>query len=116
VKAFRLGYCPAEGRGMMRGRLVIPVFDYRPEDRFSPLVAYVGRWVGPEETVPEGEDKYKLPKGFHKSLVVYNLHRVAGRRHLVVVEGYFSVFRLHQLHVPAVALMVGTHGGGTDSR
>jgi DNA primase len=30
---------------------------------------------------------------------------VQGRRHLVVVEGCFSVFRLHAVGVPAVALL-----------
>ena len=37
--------------------------------------------------------------------MLYNLHRVRGRKHLVVVEGFFSVFRLHALGVPAVSLM-----------
>jgi DNA primase len=46
-----------------------------------------------------------LPPKFHKQLVLYNLHRVRGRKHLILVEGYFSVFRLFQLGVPAVALM-----------
>jgi DNA primase len=30
---------------------------------------------------------------------------VVGAQHLVIVEGYWSVFRLHALKVPAVALM-----------
>jgi DNA primase len=37
--------------------------------------------------------------------VLFNYHRVVGAQHLVIVEGYWSVFRLHALNVPAVALM-----------
>jgi DNA primase len=37
--------------------------------------------------------------------VPFNLHRVKGRRHLVVVEGFFGAIALHQLDVPTVALM-----------
>jgi hypothetical protein len=58
-----------------------------------------------DEKPPEGSGKYLLPKGFHKQLVLYNLNRVRGRNHLVLVEGFFGVFRLHTLGVPAVALM-----------
>jgi DNA primase len=36
---------------------------------------------------------------------LFNYHRVVGAQHLVIVEGYWSVFRLHALNVPAVALM-----------
>ncbi len=36
---------------------------------------------------------------------MFNYHRVVDARHLVIVEGYWSVFRLHALNVPAVALM-----------
>jgi DNA primase len=99
VTAFGLGYYPP-GRGMMQNRLCIPIHNATGE-----LVAYMGRWVGPEATIPENEGKYKLPPGFQKEQVLYNLHRVRGRRHLVVVEGPFSVFRLHALGVPAVALL-----------
>jgi DNA primase len=84
---------------MMRGRIVIPIHNERGQ-----LIAYCGRWALPEEP-PEGEDKYKLPARFRKSQVLYNLHRVRGKKHLILVEGFFSVFRLFELGVPAVALM-----------
>jgi DNA primase len=84
---------------MMRGRVVIPIHNEHGE-----LLAYCGRWALPEEP-PEGQGKYLLPKGFHKQLVLYNLHRVRGKKHLILVEGFFSVFRLLELGVPAVALM-----------
>lgn len=36
---------------------------------------------------------------------LYNLHRLENARHIVIVEGFFSAMRLHQLGVPVVALM-----------
>lgn len=92
---FGIGFC---NRGLMKDRIVIPIHDTEGQ-----LVAYAGRWVAGD--LPEGEEKYKLPPGFKKSLVLYNLHRVKGERSLVVVEGFFAVLRLHKLDVPAVALM-----------
>ena len=87
---------------MMKDRICIPIHNERGE-----LVAYAGRWPG-DASWPAGEDKYKLPPGFRKSLVLFNLERVAqGQRpeELVLVEGFFSVVRLHALGVPAIALM-----------
>jgi DNA primase len=84
----------------MAGRCCIPIHNAEGQ-----LVAYAGRWVGSLETLPEGEEKYKLPKGFHKSLELFNLHRVKGYQHLVIVEGYFGTLRLHSLRIPAVGLM-----------
>jgi DNA primase len=94
---FGLGVC---GQGSMKGRCCIPIENARGE-----LVAYAGRWIGDEAGLPEGEEKYKLPKGFDKNLELFNLHRVKACRHLVVVEGFFGAIRLHGLRVPAVALM-----------
>src|SRR5918995_1095178 len=97
IQPFGLGYC---GKGIMAGRLCIPIHNAEGE-----LVAYAGRFVGDVADLPAGEEKYKLPKGFHKSLELFNLHRVKNCRHLVVVEGYFGTIRLHGLRVPSVALM-----------
>ena len=97
VETFGLGYC---GRGLMKGRIAIPI-----HDETGQLVAYAGRWA--DEELPDGTERYKLPKGFEKSLVLYNLHRAKqlGKRHLVLVEGYWSVFRLHQAGIPVASLM-----------
>jgi DNA primase len=92
---FGVGYC---NRGLLKGRIAIPIHDVQGN-----LVAYAGRWVSGE--LPEGEEKYKLPPGFKKNEVLFNLHRIAGNDHVVIVEGYFSVFRLHSLNFHAVALM-----------
>jgi DNA primase len=90
-----IGFCD---RGLMKDRVAIPIHDADGQ-----LVAYAGRWVSGK--LPEGEEKYKLPPGFKKSLVLYNLNRVKGFDHLVIVEGFFSAIRLHRLGIPAVALM-----------
>lgn len=92
------------GKGLMRGRIVIAIHDWWPDTAEpSRLVGFVGRWPG--DDVPEDELRWKFPEGFHKSVVLYNLHRVAGRKHLYVVEGFFDALRLHRLGFPAVALM-----------
>jgi DNA primase len=96
IKEFGLGFC-AQGR--LRGRVCIPI--HSPDG--AQVLAYAGRWVN--DHVPDGIPRYLLPRGFKKNQVLYNYHRVVGARHLVIVEGYWSVFRLHALHVPAVALM-----------
>lgn len=100
VTLFGLGFC---AHGSMAGRLCIPI-----ENANGELVAYAGRWAGAESEIPEGEEKYKLPAGFHKTLELWNLHRVRHCRHLFVVEGFFGAMRLHGLRLPAVALM-GSH-------
>jgi DNA primase len=97
VATFGLGYC---SKGSMAGRVCIPI-----HNGDGALVAYAGRWVGPEEDLPEGKGKYELPAGFHKGLELFNLHRAQHCKHLVVVEGYFAAIHLHGLRVPAVALM-----------
>ena len=84
----------------MVGRVCIPIHNATGE-----LVAYAGRWALSDEALPEGEEKYKLPAGFHKRLELFNLHRVKHCKHLVVVEGFFGAMRLHSLRVPSVALM-----------
>lgn len=98
IDHFGLGYC---SRGMMKVRVAIPIHNERGE-----LVAYAGRWPGEP---PEGVERYLLPSGFVKSAVVFNLHRakeLAQAQGLVVVEGFFAVFKLHQAgFANAVALM-----------
>jgi DNA primase len=84
----------------MAGRIAIPI-----HNADGKLVAYAGRWAAPLDALPEGKGKYEFPSGFRKELELFNLHRVAHCRHLVVVEGFFGVMRLHSLRLPAVALM-----------
>ena len=84
--------------GLMNGRIVIPIHNGRGE-----IVAYAGRALG--DRVP----KYKLPSGFHKSLELFNLHRVlvAGNKTVIVVEGYFDCMRVRQAGFPGVVALMG---------
>ena len=66
IEHFGLGFA---GRGVMKGRIAIPI-----HDEYGQLIAYAGRWAA--NPVPDEESRYKLPDGFHKSQVLYNLHRV----------------------------------------
>lgn len=97
IEEFGLGY--SRSRIHMSGRVCIPIHSVEGN-----LVAYAGRWASAD--IPEGTPKYLLPRGFKKSEVLFNLHRVASADHVVLVEGYWSVFRLHALGIPAVALIV----------
>jgi DNA primase len=102
IATFGLGY--HAGRGMMHGRIVIPIHDEQGQ-----LIAYAGRWPGDDP--PEDEPKYIFPPNFHKSLVLYNLH--LAREHagdgLIVCEGFFSgVFTLWQLGRKNVVAVMGS--------
>jgi DNA primase len=85
------------GNGSMAGRIVIPIHN---EDGI--LVAYAGRSLG------QGEPKYRFPVRFRKSLVLFNLHRAVhhGKR-VVVVEGFFDCFKVHQAGLPCVVALMG---------
>jgi DNA primase len=91
-----LGYCSCGT--IMQGWICIPI-----HDEHGVLVAYAGRRAS--DDIPRGVPKYLLPRGFEKRRVVFGLHRVTGAEHLILVEGYWSVFRLHTLGMPAIALM-----------
>jgi len=106
AEEFGVGYC---ARGIMRNRIAIPIHNAAGE-----LVAYTGRWS--DEEVPEKEPRYKLPKEFQKSLELFNLHRAAvmDSRFVVIVEGIWSVLRLHAAGVPTVALL-GTSCSDTQA-
>lgn len=95
VEQFGLGYCD---RGVMRGRVCIPI-----HDADGNLVAYAGRWAS--DTIQNGISRYLLPKAFRKRNVLFNLHRIGRDDHIVLVEGYWSVFRLHSLGIPVAGLM-----------
>jgi len=92
---FDVGFCDS---GLMRGRICISIHDEK-----GMFVGYVGRFPG--RTVPKGSLKYFFPPGFEKRKYLFGLHRVSPTEHLIMVEGYWSVFRLQKLSLPAVALM-----------
>ena len=98
IRTFGIGYCR---NGLLAGLIAIPVHNAKGQ-----LVAYAGRWPGEP---PNPEPRYKLPKGFRKSLELFNLHRATqadARLPLVVVEGYFGCFHVWQAgHRRVVSLM-----------
>lgn len=97
---FGVGYC---ARGILAGCIGFPIHN---ED--GQLVAYAGRRLKFSDANDLG--KYRFPKGFHKDRVLYNLHRalpVSGEA-LVLVEGFFSVLKLHEAGVPNVAAVMGS--------
>jgi hypothetical protein len=68
-------------------------------------VGYAGRRINPADMKTYG--KWKFPTALAKSSLLYNYHRVHSSisRGVVVVECPWGVMRLHQLAVPAVALL-----------
>jgi DNA primase len=85
------------GRGSMSGRLVIPIHNEKGE-----LIAYAGR------SIDATEPKYKLPAGFRKSDVLFNLQRVSSREQVIVVEGFFDCMKVHQAGVAGVVALMGS--------
>ncbi len=100
VKEFGIGFT---SKGMMNGRVCFPIHN---ED--GKLIAYSGRWAS--DSLPDDTARYLLPKGFEKSKVLFNLNRVIGMREahpdlntVVIVEGFWSVMRLHSEGIPCVS-------------
>jgi DNA primase len=88
------------GRGLLQGRVVIPIRNENNE-----LLAYAGR------SVDGAEPKYRFPTGFRKSQVLFNLNRacLSGQETAVVVEGFFDAMKVRQAgHRNVVALMGST--------
>lgn len=81
----------------MHGRIVIPIHNPNGE-----LVAYAGR------SIDGSEPRYKFPAGFHKSMELYNVHRVRDEVSVVLVEGFFDCMKVTQAGFPCVALMGST--------
>lgn len=86
------------GPGLLHGRVVIPIHNERGQ-----LLAYAGRSI--DGAVP----KYKLPTGFGKSSVLFNLHRAMARRQntVIVVEGFFDCLKVHQAGLACVVALMG---------
>lgn len=93
----RFGVGVFNGKGSMHGRCVIPIHSGNGE-----LLAYAGR------SIDGSEPRYKFPVGFHKSLELFNLHRVKGELSVVLVEGFFDCMKVTQAGFPCVALMGST--------
>jgi DNA primase len=108
VAYFGLGYC---GRGSLSGRIAIPL-----HDRDGALIGYAGRVVD-DSTISDDNPRYRLPAKreregrvleFRKSLFLYNGFRFKSpRENLAVVEGFPSVWWLHQNGFPCVVATMG---------
>lgn len=98
IATFGIGCC---AHGSLRGWIAIPIHNANGK-----LVAYGGRWPG---VPPEGTPKYRLPRGFRKSLELFNQHRAGSEdssEPLVVVEGFFGAMHVWQAgHRRVVSLM-----------
>ena len=62
--------------------------------------------------------KIKLPSGFKKSLVLFNLHRAAarGQTTVVVVEGFFDCMKVHQAGWRNVVALMGASMSAEQER
>src|SRR3989442_8045628 len=88
------------GRGIMSGRIVIPIHSLE-----GALVAYVGR------SIDALEPRYRFPAGFRKSRLLFNLHRAmkeTKRGTVVIVEGFFDCMKVHQAGYQSVVALMGS--------
>lgn len=96
LEAFGAGLCLS--KGTFASRFIIPLHDDQGQ-----LVGYAGR------SLDDSEPKYLFPssdKGFYKSHLLFNLHRVikSAGVPVVVVEGFFDTMIVTQAAVPCVGL------------
>ena len=93
---FGIGY--HTGSGFLHHRVVFPVHDSNVQ-----LVAYVGR------SLDGSQPRYRFPPGFHKSQVVFNLHRAVREAAgcVLVVEGFFDCLHVHQAGYHNVVALMG---------
>lgn len=109
IERFGIGYC---SRGMLRGMIAIPIHDDEGQ-----LVAYAGRRLKSQDIKEHG--KYRFPKGFRKELVLYNLHRAkaeAVEHGIILVEGFFSVFKLFEAGLTNVVAPMGCELSESQAR
>lgn len=109
IAHFGLGYC---SRGLLQGRVAIPLHDARGR-----LIGYAGRIVT-DTAISEKHPRYRFPSKrerdgkvfeFRKSRFLYNGFRIqAPLDHLIIVEGFTSVWWLHQNGLPNVVATMGS--------
>ena len=99
IQTFGLGFCQ---KGLLNGRIAIPIHNASKGE----LVAYAGRWPGDTD-----KEKYLFPKGFGKSLELFNLNRVIKEpadSPLIIVEGFFDCMKLWGYGVKRVVALMGS--------
>lgn len=107
ISRFGLGFC---SRGLMKDRIAMPI-----HDKQGRLVGYAGRLVDdslidadhPRYLFPGQRERDGVVHEFRKSMLVYNLHRLSAPvEEVIVVEGFASVWWLHQHgYINVVSLM-----------
>jgi DNA primase len=110
VAHFGLGCC---ARGLMQGRIAIPLRNPKGQ-----LIGYAGRVID-DTLITDENPKYRFPAPrehegkrfeFSKSLFLYNGHSVAApAEDVIVVEGFASVWWLHQHGQPNVVGLMGAN-------
>jgi DNA primase len=87
------------GPGLMHRRLVIPIHNAEGQ-----LISYCGRSV--DQTQP----RYRVPPGFAKSEILFNMHRVAAGADssVVAVEGFFDCMKVHQAGIRSLVALMGS--------
>jgi len=108
VAHFGLGYC---SKGLLAGRIAIPV-----HTKDGKLVGYCGRIVD-DSKINEENPRYKFPPPreregvtyeFHKLDLLYNANRIQKPvENLIVVEGFPSVWWIHQMGIPESVAFMG---------
>jgi DNA primase len=108
IRQFGLGYC---NRGLMTGRLVIPL-----HNADNQLIGYAGRVVD-DAIVSDKNPKYRFPSTrdrdqkvlvFKKSLLLYNLNRLKlPVSELIVCQGFPATWWLTQHGWPNVVAVMG---------
>ncbi len=108
IKHFGLGFC---SRGMLKDRVAIPLHDMA-----GTLVGYAGRVVD-DAGISEDNPRYRFPGTrerdgtvyeFRKTLFLYNGFQIkAPVGDLIVVEGFSSVWWLHQNGLSNVVATMG---------
>ncbi len=96
----------------MKGRIAIPLHDLRGK-----LVGYAGRTTT-DKLISDEHPKYRFPGSrlvngvqheFHKSLILYNAHRMTGPvDELFVVEGFPACWWLWQAKCRNVVALMGS--------
>jgi DNA primase len=106
IATFGVGYC---AKGLMAGRIAIPIHNAAGE-----IVAYAGRT--PEDP-RDDQPKYLFPRGFRKSLELFNYHRALAAQPqevLVVVEGFFDCMKVWQAGFGRVVAIMGSSLSGAQ--
>jgi DNA primase len=98
ARAFEAG--SYHGRGFLQGCIAV-----RLHDPAGQPLGYAGRILDPEQALKQG--KWRLPSRFPKNSILFNYHRAAAHLHqgAVLVEDPWSVMRLAQIGIPALALL-----------